>query len=658
MSQQVINVGALPNDQTGDPIRTAFTKVNENFTEIFTTGGVSGFSGVAGSNTQIQYNASGHFAASSGLVFDYANNILNVGADAGVIHAGAINLLQDSTEDQPAIAAMGNVCHTPTDTGLLQLGEELTFFDINILATASANVDNYIQFVLQNRNTGENAATDFIVNNDQGSADNYGDFGINSSNFVGNGGAFSDPGATYLYSSNNSLIVGTIADDNLILATNNIARFSITATGHANVGPLANLTITGGHDGQIIQTDGAGNLKWATNLAVPAGFTKTFYLDSTASTGDNFTLTTSPSLFPEVIVPVAVNIIDDDDGIGFIHRFVSPAIGTDTLAAGTWTFENWVSVDDISNSNKVVVRVNRRIDVDGVFGEFTGTGIHRTFTITSGDSQFDPGDVGDGTILTSTLIETPTQSAWIAGYISPTEVIVQLTDPDFVNVVDVPLAALYYHLFNTLNESPEFVSANNTEHQTVTIVQPEFTGLYITDRIVAAYFGVTTSPTDHTFSLYFAGARHYSYITTPFADSDVSQTIQEGVTTFSPSEDAVYTALNSLIVTKVAYGNSYGLTSNQVIFEAPAATFDQGSFQVNTTNLATGDVQNVTLAACRNHINSNVYFNGYGNIASNGVLAALTMDLNSGNVRLLCSPAVSDTLTHFIAYTITFDGNI
>lgn len=35
MAQQIINIGSAPNDGTGDPIRVAFTKTNENFTEVY-----------------------------------------------------------------------------------------------------------------------------------------------------------------------------------------------------------------------------------------------------------------------------------------------------------------------------------------------------------------------------------------------------------------------------------------------------------------------------------------------------------------------------------------------------------------------------------------------------------------------------------------------
>lgn len=35
MAQQIINIGITANDGTGDPLRTCFSKINENFTEIY-----------------------------------------------------------------------------------------------------------------------------------------------------------------------------------------------------------------------------------------------------------------------------------------------------------------------------------------------------------------------------------------------------------------------------------------------------------------------------------------------------------------------------------------------------------------------------------------------------------------------------------------------
>ena len=36
-TQQIINIGAAPNDQQGDPLRVAFGKVNNNFSNLFAT---------------------------------------------------------------------------------------------------------------------------------------------------------------------------------------------------------------------------------------------------------------------------------------------------------------------------------------------------------------------------------------------------------------------------------------------------------------------------------------------------------------------------------------------------------------------------------------------------------------------------------------------
>ena len=35
MSKQIINIGTTANDGTGDPLRTAFDKINDNFTELY-----------------------------------------------------------------------------------------------------------------------------------------------------------------------------------------------------------------------------------------------------------------------------------------------------------------------------------------------------------------------------------------------------------------------------------------------------------------------------------------------------------------------------------------------------------------------------------------------------------------------------------------------
>ena len=41
MAKQTVQIGTTTNDNTGDPLRTAFDKINDNFDEIYIAGPVS-----------------------------------------------------------------------------------------------------------------------------------------------------------------------------------------------------------------------------------------------------------------------------------------------------------------------------------------------------------------------------------------------------------------------------------------------------------------------------------------------------------------------------------------------------------------------------------------------------------------------------------------
>ena len=51
MAQQFIDIGNTANDGAGDPLRTAFTFVNDNFSELYNIGGISG---IANGTSNIQ----------------------------------------------------------------------------------------------------------------------------------------------------------------------------------------------------------------------------------------------------------------------------------------------------------------------------------------------------------------------------------------------------------------------------------------------------------------------------------------------------------------------------------------------------------------------------------------------------------------------------
>jgi len=130
MAQQIINIGTTANDGTGDPLRTAFDKCNDNFTELYAGGGGGG--GGIGGNTGSTNNAilradgtGGSTLKTSGItISDGASGTLS-GTNSGdqnifsTIAAGGQSLVADSTSDTLTLVAGTNVSITAdasTDT--------------------------------------------------------------------------------------------------------------------------------------------------------------------------------------------------------------------------------------------------------------------------------------------------------------------------------------------------------------------------------------------------------------------------------------------------------------------------------------------------------------------------------------------------------------
>lgn len=65
MTQQIIDVGNVANDGTGDSIREAFIKTNDNFTELYTANTVSVTGNISGNNI----SASGNITVSGQVVY-------------------------------------------------------------------------------------------------------------------------------------------------------------------------------------------------------------------------------------------------------------------------------------------------------------------------------------------------------------------------------------------------------------------------------------------------------------------------------------------------------------------------------------------------------------------------------------------------------------
>ena len=106
--------------------------------------------------------------------------------------------------------------------------------------------------------------------------------------------------------------------------------------------------------------------------------------------------------------------------------------------------------------------------------------------------------------------------------------------------------------------------------------------------------------------------------------------------------------------TSTAY--TTGNTPGQVIFQVPFSTFTQAKFQINSVNPQTESTQNITIGASINHAAQTVGFSAYGTVFAGEALTRYDMDIQAGNVRLMCNPLTNDTLVHFSSCQVTWPG--
>jgi len=212
-------------------------------------------------------------------------DVVGKGNFSGIVTAPYVTITGSATTTSSPLSLTGSISGAATSTGMISVGK-MNYIDTNNLAVFTDNVNSYSQFVVQNKNSGNQASTDFIVSNDVAGATNYyGDFGVNSSTFTG-GGPFDEPNGVYLYASYGSLCIGTKDIDDFRIATgtsvdNPATRLTVKGiTGYigiATVTPTAFLQIgPGGSDagsaplklsaGTKLTTPEAGTIEYDGNV--------------------------------------------------------------------------------------------------------------------------------------------------------------------------------------------------------------------------------------------------------------------------------------------------------------------------------------------------------------------------------------------------------
>jgi hypothetical protein len=266
MAQQQINVGAAPNDGLGDPIREAFIKCNNNFTELFSVS--SGSNAISNGNSVVQIStANGNISMSvsgtanvavvttTGITvsntvtaanIDAVNLVINnissddstfITIEDGVIVNGVIsadgNVTGGNILAAGVISAAGNI----TASGNAFVSNVLT---ANVLIAASGIIGvpvGVTTFTLANGlattiNFGGNASNIFIAN-------------VNSTTQVaGNLTAGGQISATGNITAGNVIAIGNVTANNFVGAGAGTTTLSATA----NLDLIANtaVRVTGG----------------------------------------------------------------------------------------------------------------------------------------------------------------------------------------------------------------------------------------------------------------------------------------------------------------------------------------------------------------------------------------------------------------------------
>ena len=119
MAQQTINIGAVANDGTGDQLRTAFDKVNDNFVEIYTELGGTSLSNInISGNTIATDNTNGNLTlAPNGTGTIVLANAVTASSTVAVTGATVVNGGFAAAGTSGTFITFGAADATPTVAG-------------------------------------------------------------------------------------------------------------------------------------------------------------------------------------------------------------------------------------------------------------------------------------------------------------------------------------------------------------------------------------------------------------------------------------------------------------------------------------------------------------------------------------------------------------
>jgi len=262
MAQEVIDIGTAPNDGLGDPLRTAFAKTNNNFSQLFAAGGVSGIANGT-SNVNIP-QANGNVVISSAGTA----NVLTV-TGTGVNVAGTLN--------SSGLATLSNLSVTGTtiSVGTIQSLADVTAVTVTASGNLSANNAVITNNISAGLFTGNGAGlTGVIAAGNVGAASQLTNgtttmnIPVANGNMIGNVGGVlniftlstSGLGISGIVSASGNITGGNIQTGGIVSATGNIIGNYILGNGASLTGVITSVANINNGTSNVTVVSSGGNI--------------------------------------------------------------------------------------------------------------------------------------------------------------------------------------------------------------------------------------------------------------------------------------------------------------------------------------------------------------------------------------------------------------
>ena len=339
MAREIINVGAAPNDGQGDPIRTAFTKTNNNFGELYSriqtvppvalTGSVGDVAGMTAYDAEYYYYCFANYNGSTVIWRQVPNAAqANITALSATGNVTASYYIGNGSQLTGVIATAGPaIVNGNTNITLANNGNA----NISINGTSNVVVITSTSVAISGNVTAGTLSTTGNV-----SAGNLRTTGaVSATGIVYSAGGLETAGAA---SATGTVTGGNVVTGGVVSATGNVTGGNIATSGRissiGNINTSANIIAVGNVTGNYIIGDGGllSNVTVVSNIAVTQIANGTSSLAVNGSAG---------------------NILVNINGVSNVAQFVPNGIEVlgNVNSANIYLTGRFVSVGNVTGSN-------------------------------------------------------------------------------------------------------------------------------------------------------------------------------------------------------------------------------------------------------------------------------------------------------------------